>query len=324
MTSLPSHMRALELTAYDGPTSLRAVTRPVPSPAGNQVLVRIAAAPVNPSDLMFMRGTYGLRKPLPVVPGFEASGVIVASSGGLPGRVLLGRRVACGAPDDGDGTWAEYMRTPWNRCVPLRAHVNTESGANLLVNPLTAFVLMDMARRSKHHAVVQTAAASALGRMLVRLSIRFGITLINIVRRQEQVALLRALGATHSLNSSDPDFDAQLTAVCKSLDVRLAFDAVGGEITGRVLRALQRGGRVLIYGTLAEQPCVVEPRTFLFEDKRVEGFWMADWFPRQPLLYQLTTAMRAQNLLSGELKTDIRERIPLEGARARSRLTRTV
>src|SRR5262245_2149951 len=100
---LPPTMQALELRAYDGaPSSLALVERPIPRPRHGEVLVRIAATPINPSDLSFLLGLY-VRKDLPVVPGFEASGQVVASGGGIGARVLTGRRVACAAPRDGDG-----------------------------------------------------------------------------------------------------------------------------------------------------------------------------------------------------------------------------
>lgn len=125
---VPETMRALVLTAYDGrPESLRVESRPVPRPTTGQVLVRVAAAPINPADLMFVRGQYGIRKPLPVVPGLEASGTVVAS-GGVAGRLLVGRRVACVAPGEGDGLWAEYAAVPLGQCLPLRGQVSDEQG----------------------------------------------------------------------------------------------------------------------------------------------------------------------------------------------------
>src|SRR4051812_14523408 len=107
-SALPETMRALCLTAYDGrPESLQMTEMPVPKPAAGQVLVRVAAAPINPSDLMFVRGLYGVKKPLPAVPGFEGSGTVVAA-GSLAGRLLVGRRVGCVPNPATDGTWAEY------------------------------------------------------------------------------------------------------------------------------------------------------------------------------------------------------------------------
>ncbi|MDQ3805658.1 MAG: alcohol dehydrogenase catalytic domain-containing protein, partial [Acidobacteriota bacterium] len=142
--SIPATMRAVELRSYEGgEAGLTVVEKPVPRPGRGEVLVRMAAAPVNPSDLMFVRGMYGQRKRLPVVPGFEGSGVVVAAGGGLMARYLKGRRVACAAPFDGDGTWAEYMSAPAAQCIPLRKGVELEHAASMIVNPFTAWALLD-------------------------------------------------------------------------------------------------------------------------------------------------------------------------------------
>lgn len=310
--TLPAAMRALELRAYDGPPALRLTERPVPSPEDGEVIVRIAAAPVNPSDLMFLRGLYGVRKPLPVVPGFEGSGVVVAAGGGLGARALLGRRVACGAGQDGDGTWAEYMRTRASLCFPLLPGVDTEAGASLIVNPLTAYALLDLARSAR--AVVQTAAASSLGRMILRLAARRRLPLVHVVRRAAQVELLRGLGAEHVLDSSEPDFEPRLREICKKLEVDFAFDAVGGETTGQLMRAIRPGGRAIVYGALAEAACQIHPGDLIFGDKRVEGFWLSSWLRRAPLHEALRAGVTAQRALRDDFRTEVRARLPLADA----------
>lgn len=312
--SLPATMRALELRAYDGePDSLKLVEKPLPQPRRGEVLVRVVAAPVNPSDLMFLRGLY-VKKKLPVVAGFEGSGEVVASGGGLLANYLKGKRVACAAPIDGDGTWAEYVQAQANFCVPLLKGTDTEQAASLIVNPFTAWALMDKARRARAKAVVQTAAASALGRMIVRLAARRNVPLVNIVRRREQVELLQKEGASHVLDSSESDFDEQLRELCKKLHVTIGFDAVAGTMTGQLLSAMSAGGRVFVYGALSLEGCLIEPRSLIFERKSVEGFWLSDWLRGQGLLAKITTSRKVQRLLGGELKTEIRERLPLEKA----------
>jgi len=315
--SIPSTMRAVQLTAYDGkPESLTVTEKPAPHPGRGQVLVRIAASPINPSDLMFIRGLYGFKKGLPVVPGFEGSGTVVAAGGGLVARALVGRRVACAAADPtiSDGTWAEYMVTAAHLCVPIRKGVDTEQAATMLVNPLTAWALIDETRRGRHRAVLQTAAASALGRMVLKLGHRFGVHVINVVRRQEQADLLLSMGADHVLDSSDPQFDRALGVLCRQLGATLAFDAVAGDMTGRILRAMPPGSRVLVYGALSLQACQVDPSLLIFEDKHVEGFWLSAWLRRMNLVAQFRLARQVQKLLVGELKTELQARLFLEEA----------
>jgi NADPH:quinone reductase-like Zn-dependent oxidoreductase len=315
MKQIPDTMRAVELRSYDGGADALAVaTRPVPRPGAGQVLVRIAAAPVNPSDLAFLRGAYGIRKRLPVVPGFECSGRVVAAGGGAwPGR-LVGRRVACAAPADGDGTWAEYMLADAAQCIPLRKETDIEQASMMIVNPFTAWALLGLAKELRAPAVVQTAAASALGRMIQRLASKRGVGVVNVVRRAEQVALLEGEGAEHVLDSSAEGFDERLKELCRRLRATVAFDAVAGELTGQLLSAMPDGGTAIVYGGLSMLGCLVDPRALIFERKSVRGFWLADWMRNAGTLKKFRAAQGVQRLLKDELRTEVRARLPLEQA----------
>ncbi len=314
---LPDTMRAVVLRDYDGrPESIALAKVSVPRPGRGQVLVRIAASPVNPSDLAFMRGHYGFKKALPAIPGFEGSGTVVAAGGGLMPRLLLGRRVACAAasPNIAGGTWAEYLVTNASLCIPLHKQVDMERGATLLINPLTAWGLLEQARRGGHRAIVQTAAASALGRMIVRLARRFSIATINIVRRPEQVELLRKIGAEHVLDVNDPGFDANLRDLCHTLGAGIGFDAVAGKMPARVIRAQPGGSRLFVYGALSQEPARIDPGSLIFERKRVEGFWLTSWLRTKNVVSQFRIAGKVQKLLATHLSTDIQARLPLEEA----------
>src|ERR1700692_309998 len=123
MAQIPSTMRAVQLSAYDGrPESISIIEMPVPRPGPGEVLVRVHASPLNPSDDLFVRGLYGFRKPLPAVPGFEGSGTVVEAGRGALTRFLNGKRVACTAAgaNIAGGMWAEYVVVPAPFCVPLR------------------------------------------------------------------------------------------------------------------------------------------------------------------------------------------------------------
>ena len=231
-------------------------------------------------------------------------------------RFLKGRRVACAAadPNIAGGMWAEYLVTSAQLCVPLSKQVDMEQGATMLVNPLTAWALMEEARLGRHPAVVQTAAASALGRMVVRLGQKFSIPTINVVRRADQVELLRKMGAEHVLNSSDPGFDAGLGDLCHRLGASIGFDAVAGEMSARVLRGQPRGSRLLVYGALSLEASQIDPASLIFEGKRVEGFWLSAWLRQRNMLSQLRVTRHVQQMLAGDLKTEIRARLPLEEA----------
>jgi NADPH:quinone reductase-like Zn-dependent oxidoreductase len=305
-------MQALELGAYGGP--LRLIERPVPSPGRGEVLVRIAAAAVNPSDLKFIRGAYGLRKPLPVVPGFEGSGTVVAAGGGLRARFMSGRRVACLAPETKDGTWAEYMVAEAAKCIPLLKGVSLEQGATMVVNPWTATAHLERARKGGHKAAVHTAAAGALGRMVLRLALRQGFPMVHLARFAGQVEELKSLGAENVLSLEDPDLDVHLKDLCHRLEATIAFDPIGGEMTGRVLAAMPKGSVAVVYGSLADAACAIRPERFIYEGKRVEGFWLPRWVEKKSLLGRMRMAMGVQKHLATDFQTPVRVRVALDGA----------
>jgi NADPH:quinone reductase len=315
MTPIPTQMLAARLLAYDGkPESLAVTEIAVPRPGPGEVLVRIHASPINPSDLLFIRGLYGFKKALPAIPGFEGSGTVVAAGSGILPKLLRGRRVACTAADANvaSGTWAEYMVTSARLCVPLQSRVDMEQGATMLVNPLMAWALIDEARRGRHRGVVQTAAASALGKMVIRLARRFSIPVINVVRRAEQVRLLQEMGAEHVLDSSVPEFDTRLREQCHRLDASIGFDAIAGDMSERILRAQPKGSRLIVYGELSHAPVQIEATPLIFERKSVEGLYLSDWMRGRNLLSQVRVAAQVQKLLASDLKTEIQARYPLK------------
>ncbi len=310
-TTLPKTMKAAVLRDYTGTSGLYVEERPVPQLKRGQVLVKVHASPINPSDMLFIQGKYGFKKPTPVTPGFEGSGVVVASGGGLLANRLLGKAVICANQAEGDGIWAEYFVTTAMLAVPVQNGITLDQAATALVNPLTAWAIMDMAKRGRHRAIVHTAAASALGKMLIRLQARFGVDVINVVRRETQVEELRKLGAKHVLNSNDSNFDAQLSNLCQQYNVTLAFEAVTGALTGRVLSALQHGGRVRVYGTLSLEDCHINPNDLIFQRKSVDGFWMSDWVKERNLLQVFMAFTNIQKFLRDELQSNVRARYPL-------------
>jgi NADPH:quinone reductase-like Zn-dependent oxidoreductase len=317
--AIPEISRAVLLEAYheaigDALAGLKIVSRPTPKPGPGQVLVRMEAAPCNPSDLLLLQGKYGVRKALPAVPGWEGAGTVVASGGGLLASWLVGKRVACGAQPDRDGTWAEYLVTSARQCIPLRSAVDFEQGASLIVNPLSALGLLETAKRDGHRAALQTAGASQLGRMLIRLAALENYPLISIVRRDEQVRLLESLGAKHVLNSAVPDFFEQLKSLAAKLGATAAFDAIAGETTGLLIRATPPRSAIYVYGGLSEAACgAIDPVELLFHEKTIRGFYLGVWIEKRGMLGILKAAWRAQRLiLDGALRTEIAQRLALD------------
>jgi len=310
-TEIPNTMTAALLADPGGPLHIR--TLPVPAPGPGEVLVRMAAASINPSDMWVRRAASASQRRLPVVPGNEGSGTVVAAGPGWMGRLLLGRRVAC-APGGGDGTWADYMVTRASRCLPLLGGVSLEQGAMLIVNPLTAAAFFEIARVGGHAALVSTAAAGALGRMILRLGRAMGVPVIHIVRRAAQVELLEGEGAEHVLDSSQPGFEAALRALGEKLKATLWLDAVSGSMTRTLLEAAPRGSTVLMYGRLSGEDSTVDGRTLYNDDKRLEGFYLPNWLAKKHPLQALLFGRRVQRSLARELRTEVSRRLPLAEA----------
>ena len=259
---LPDEMTAVVLDSYTGPEALRVERRPVPQPGKDEVLVQIAASPINPSDLAHLEGNYGFKAPPPVIPGGEGSGTVVAVGPGMAGRYFLDKRVACLSQGKGSGMWAEYVVTSAiGGVLPLDDSVGLEQGAMSIINPLTASAFLRIAEKGEHKAIVLTAAASSLGQKVNRLCRSEGIQAINVVRREAQVTLLEEQGATIVLNSGEEGFDQRLHDACHQADAHLAFDAVAGPMTGQLLDALPEESKVIVYSCLSYQAPQVGPIT---------------------------------------------------------------
>jgi NADPH:quinone reductase len=301
----PTMMQAVLLQGEEG--SLTVGPLPVPSPGPGQVLIRMAAAPINPSDIGFLGGSYGFQKPFPVVPGLEGSGIAVAAGSGLLPHLLLGKRVACSARLG--GMWAEYMVTSASTCFPLPKKLSLEQGSMMIVNPMTVLAFFDIAKREKHAAIVSNAAASALGRMILRLGQLYHIPIIHIVRRQEQAELLCSIGAQYVLNSSDPHFHAQLRKLSSQLKATLILDPVAGDRAQGLLDAVPDGSTLLIYGTLSGKR--IDPQSLSQDRKHIDGFFLPDWIAKRNIVQVLMDIRRVRHLVANELQTTIQKRFPL-------------
>eukprot|EP00163_Fabomonas_tropica_P006498 TRINITY_DN16061_c0_g1_i2.p1 TRINITY_DN16061_c0_g1~~TRINITY_DN16061_c0_g1_i2.p1 ORF type:complete len:237 (+),score=84.51 TRINITY_DN16061_c0_g1_i2:722-1432(+) len=200
-------------------------------------------------------------------------------------------------------------------CVPLPDNADLDDASMTLVNPLTALAFLDIIRARKAAAVVHTAAASQLGRMFYRLCAKEKIPVVNIVRRQEQVDLLKEMGSQLVLDSSTDTFDADLAAVCKRVNATLCFDAVAGELSARILHAMPRKSHLAIYGSLSKQhPTNIDVGDFIFQDKTIGGFWLSAELKNRNVFQLLLMGNRATSMISSELKSKVAARLPLEKA----------
>ncbi|WP_431273575.1 zinc-binding dehydrogenase [Variovorax ureilyticus] len=236
----------------------------LPQPAANEVVVRVEASPMNPSDLGLLFGAADLRtakasgtpeRPLvtATIPevamkgmagradqsmpvGNEGAGIVVAAGASPQAQALLGKAVAM----IGGAMYTQYRCIDIAQCMALPAGATPAEGASSFVNPLTALGMVETMRREGHKALVHTAAASNLGQMLNRICIKDGIPLVNIVRKKEQEDILRAIGAKYVCNASSPTFMQELTDALVETGATLAFDATGGgKLAGQILNCME-------------------------------------------------------------------------------------
>lgn len=311
-------MRAARFHQFGEPAEvLRLEEFPVPEPAAGDIRVRMLASPINPSDLMHVRGVYGKRPELPAGAGFEGVGVVEAAGGGLFGKFLVGKRVA--VMNRAAGNWAEHVVVSAKRVIPLDAELPIEQAAMFFVNPAAAWV---MTRRvlavPKGEWLLQTAAGSALGKMVIRLAQHEGFRTLNVVRREEQVEELRQLGADRVV-AFDPDHHEparlreQVLEATGGKGVKHAIDPVGGRTGSAAVGCLGDGGRMLVYGTLSDEPLSFSPRTLMTAGAKVEGFWLSRWMEARGLLARLSLVRTITRLMKGEiLVSEVAAEFPLE------------
>lgn len=279
-------MKAVVCERWGDPEEVLAVRDvPMPEPGPGQVRVRMLASPINPSDLFMVRGEYGFQPPLPCTPGFEGVGIVEAGSGFLARRVM-GRRVAVLNGKSGD--WAEHVVVPARQAVPVPKGLSDELAASFFVNPATALIMPRHVLQVPRGAwLLQTAAGSALGRMIIRLGKRDGFRTLNVVRRKEQVPELRALGGDAFIATNEESLTERVREITGGEGVKYAIDAVAGATGSEVVGTLARGGRMLVYSSLSGEPLTLNPRTLLQGQKQVGGFWLSEWVRDQRPLRML-------------------------------------
>ncbi len=292
MTDLPAtHRRLVSTVTPEGQVRLSIQDVPVPTPGDDEVVVRVEATPINPSDLGVLlaltEGTaferdgdaavarlsppvqraLSARTGIDLPVGNEGSGVVVAAGQSDAAQALLGKTVALA----GGGFYAQYRKAPAAACMIVPEGTSAEEGASSYVNPLTALGMVGTLKREGYQGLVHTAAASNLGQMLVKLCAADGTPLVNIVRSEAQAQLLRDLGAEHVVDMTADDFMPKLVEAIAATQAFLAFDAVGGgKLAGQILAAMEQAAlktqkvdgpygsrqmkQVYVYGGLSTAP----------------------------------------------------------------------
>ena len=288
--------------------AVREVDAPVPT--RGEVAIRMLTASINPSDLMYIRGNYGLRPKCPATPGFEGVGVVESSGGGFLANRYVGKRVV--VLNDRRGNWAEQTTALARQCIPVPTDFTDEQAATFFVNPATALAITSYVFRIPKGAwLLQTAAGSALGKMVIRLGKSNGFRTVNVVRRPEQIDELKKLGADEVVLEADI-FENRVRSLGDE-GVPFVMDAVGGETGTRAVSCLASGGRAILYGLLSGEPISLDPRFLITGSKSIQGFWLGDWIKTLGIARKLMLIRRIRSLIrTGMLATDVGQTYSLD------------
>lgn len=302
-------MDALRFHQFGKPADvLRLEPLELPALAGGEVRLKMLAAPVNPADLNFIEGTYGVKPELPAVPGIEGCGEVVESRSPdfTPGdRAILLRRA---------GSWATHVQLSADHMFKLPAGLDPQQAAMLKVNPATAWRLLTGFGQPEPGAwIVQNAANSAVGRCVIVVAKSLGLRTMNLVRRAELREELRALGADEVVTDDDDGLAAAKSVLGRECP-GLAFNCVGGESALRLMNLLAPGGTHVTYGAMARRPLTVPNGLLIFKDLQLRGLWVTKWIesaPREELA--AVYSKLAGLMLGGDLLLPVDSSLPLSG-----------
>jgi NADPH:quinone reductase-like Zn-dependent oxidoreductase len=242
----------------------------MPEPKAHEVLIQITARNINPSDLMFIRGMYGIVPKLPSSAGFEASGIVIKSD--ESGKIPVGTRVMFTAI----GTWKTHIAIPATMVIPVPDAMPDEIACQAFVNPITAYAMIQKSGLKAGEWLLITAGASAFGKFAIQMAKAAGIKVAATVRHEDQKAHLLNLGADLVINSETEKLQ-KLISEHTGEGVSVVFDAVGGVLGAKALASLRQGGKMMVFGLLSLENIPLNSGLMIFKDLKIEGFWLSSW-----------------------------------------------
>ena len=315
--------KTIKVVAYEqhgNPTDvLQIKTEPWPKPAAGEVIVQTRAAPINPADINAIEGKYPGRREVPNVPGFEGSGIVVEIGGNVStiskgALVILPHNI---------GTWREAVAVKASDLIEVPSEIDPLHAATLKINPLTAWrLLYGYVDLNRGDWVIQNAANSAAGRAVIQIAHELGFKTVNIVRRTELIAELRAEGGDvvlvdHESPSRTGTLRDEVKAATNNAPIRLGLNSVGGDSALRVANCLVFGGTLVSFGAMSLQPLKIPTGLFIFKDLRFRGIWINHWYDNATM----SERMAAFNPLfemakRGLLQTPVEKSYAIDEARA--------
>lgn len=262
-------MRSVVFEKYGVPEQvLKVGQRDRPVPGAGQALVRMSLSPIHNHDLMTVAGLYGVKPPLPWVGGTEAVGVVEALGEDVS-NLAVGQRVAGGASQ----TWADYYLVEAARVVPVPDGVSDETACQLVSMPLSAKMIIADLGIQPGQWMVQNAGNGAVGKLVARFAAEQGIHVVSLVRRDETVAELAALGMNTVVSTANEDWQEQVKAVTGGAAIVRGLDSLGGDGPAQLFSVMADGSELVNFGAMTGRPLRITPGSLLFRQVKVRGFW---------------------------------------------------
>ena len=282
----------------------------IPTPKAHEVLIRVKARNINPSDIMFIRGMYGITPKLPSSAGFEASGVV--EKGDETGMVKSGTRVMFTAI----GTWKEYVCVPAAMVIPIPPQMSDEIACQAFVNPMTAYGMIAESGLQAGEWLMITAGASAFGKFAIQMAKEKGIKVVATVRHDSQKQLLQDLGADLVVNSDTEKIQKVVPEQTEG-GVHVVFDAVGGMVGAKALSTLRPKGKMMVFGALALENMPINSGLLIFKNLTISGFWLSTWVEELSVENRMKAFQAVFGfLLKDDSQVDIAGKYPLEDFQA--------
>jgi mitochondrial enoyl-[acyl-carrier protein] reductase / trans-2-enoyl-CoA reductase len=291
---------------------LQVESRPWPTPASGEAVVKMRTAPINPADLNQIEGKYPVRPELPATPGFEGAGV-VADLGANVTNVAVGNVVIL---PHNVGTWRDAVAVKAEDLVVVPAGIDPVHAAMLKINPMTAWRLVyDYVDLKKGDWLIQNAANSAAGRAVIQIAHELGYKTVNVVRRAELIDELRAEGGNVVLVDGE-NLREEVKAATSGAPIRLGLNAVGGESALRLANCLAPGSTLVTFGAMSLQPLKIPNGLLIFKDLRFRGIWINKWYDNATKEQRMEAFRPLFEMAKrGLLKTKIEKSYPLSEAK---------
>jgi trans-2-enoyl-CoA reductase len=292
---------------------LQIQTEPWPTPAPDEAVVAMRAAPINPADINAIEGKYPGRREVPAVPGFEGAGVVV-EAGSNVSTIAKGALVIL---PHNIGTWREALAVKASELVAVPPEIEPLHAAMLKINPMTAWRLLhDYVDLARGDWLIQNAANSAAGRAVIQIAHELGFKTVNVVRRTELIDELRAEGGEVVLVDNEK-LREEVKSATSGASIRLGLNAVGGESALRLANCLAFGGTLVSFGAMSMQPLKIPTGLLIFKDLRFRGIWINKWYDDATMQERMKAFQRLFEMARrGLLKTKVEKAYSIDEAKA--------